>query len=113
MMAGILQAIILATCLLVLMFRISDHRVAHERNHVLIAAAALLSFGITLRLLDSLDELDTIHWTSTFASCTLLIFLSAEPITWVRWAKLWHRFFPPKPTRPYTGPERRRQPPAP
>lgn len=95
MTAGITLCVLLALCGLLLLLRLADHAAERPRNHLLIAALAVLSGGIAYRFLDALQHLHAIRWSAAVGAAALLVFLVAD-----RMAQ----------RARYTGPERRQPP---
>lgn len=95
MTAGIVLCIILALCGVLLLLRLADHARQAPRNHLLIAAVAVLAGGIAYRFLDALQHLGVIRWSAAIGAGALLAFLLVD-----------HHAQRER----YTGPERRQAP---
>lgn len=95
MTAGIALCVLLALCGVLLLVRLADHATEQPRNHLLIAAVAVLSGGIAYRFLDALQNLHVIRWSAAVGAAALLVFLLVD-----RAAQ----------RARYTGPERRQPP---
>lgn len=77
MTAGIVLCILLALCGVLLLFRLADHA-TETRNHLLVAAVAVLAGGIAYRFLDALQHLGAIRWSAAVGAAALLLFLVAD-----------------------------------
>ena len=95
MTAGLALCIILALCGVLLLLRLADHAAERPRNHLLIAAVAVLSAGIAYRFLDAVQHLHAIRWSAAVGAAALLVFLLVD-----RGAQ----------RAKYSGPERRQAP---
>ena len=78
MTAGVALCVALALCGVLLLLRLGDHAGETPRNHLLIAAVAILAGGIAYRFLDALQHLHAIRWSAVVGAVALLVFLLAD-----------------------------------
>lgn len=78
MTAGIVLCTLLALCGVLLLIRLADHATEQPRNHLLVAAVAVLAGGIAYRFLDALQHLHAIRWSAAVGAAALLVFLLAD-----------------------------------
>lgn len=78
MTAGVALCVVLALCGVLLLLRLGNHAGETPRNHLLIAAVAVLAGGIAYRFLDALQHLHAIRWSATVGAAALLVFLLVD-----------------------------------
>lgn len=99
--AGHVLAVILFSSMVVLALRMADETTHWPRNHLIIAAGALLAFALVHRIVDVLQHLAAIRWSAVVSAAGVLAFLAADQVGMPRRRRS---------DRAYDGPERRRRP---
>lgn len=87
---GIVLAVELALCLAVLGMHLHDATSRDPKNHLFIASASLLAFGMVTRLGLVIANLAYVTWSPVFAVGALLVFLATDHRLAWRWLHAWH-----------------------